>query len=52
MAEFLWACWDGGGNLTPSLGIARALDDMTLDSTEPGDRRVVVGQGARPCSDP
>ncbi len=26
MAEFLWACWDGGGNLTPSLGIARALE--------------------------
>jgi UDP:flavonoid glycosyltransferase YjiC (YdhE family) len=25
MAKFLWACWDGGGNLRPSLGIARAL---------------------------
>ncbi len=25
MARFLWACWDGGGNLTPSLGIAREL---------------------------
>jgi UDP:flavonoid glycosyltransferase YjiC (YdhE family) len=25
MASFLWACWDGGGNLPPSLGIARAL---------------------------
>ena len=25
MAKFLWACWDGGGNLTPSLGIAHAL---------------------------
>lgn len=27
MARILWACWDGGGNLTPSLGIARALED-------------------------
>ncbi len=27
MASILWACWDGGGNLTPSLGIARALAD-------------------------
>lgn len=26
MADFLWACWDGGGNLTPSLGIARVLE--------------------------
>lgn len=26
MAEFFWACWDGGGNLTPSLGIARELE--------------------------
>ncbi len=25
MAKILWACWDGGGNLTPSLGIAREL---------------------------
>lgn len=25
MGKFLWACWDGGGNLPPSLGIARAL---------------------------
>jgi len=25
--KFLWACWDGGGNLPPSLGIARALTD-------------------------
>lgn len=27
MPKFLWACWDGGGNLPPSLGIARALTD-------------------------
>ena len=27
MANILWACWDGGGNLTPSLGIARVLTD-------------------------
>ncbi len=26
MARIFWACWDGGGNLTPSLGIARALE--------------------------
>lgn len=26
MAKYLWACWDGGGNLTPSLGIARELE--------------------------
>lgn len=25
MASIMWACWDGGGNLTPSLGIAREL---------------------------
>lgn len=25
MAKILWACWDGGGNLPPSLGIADAL---------------------------
>ena len=27
MADIMWACWDGGGNLTPSLGIARVLTD-------------------------
>ena len=27
MASLMWACWDGGGNLTPSLGIARELED-------------------------
>jgi UDP:flavonoid glycosyltransferase YjiC (YdhE family) len=26
MARVLWACWDGGGNLNPSLGIAQALE--------------------------
>lgn len=26
MARIFWACWDGGGNLTPSLGIARVLE--------------------------
>ena len=26
MARIMWACWDGGGNLTPSLGIARVLE--------------------------
>ena len=26
MARILWACWDGGGNLPPSLGIATELD--------------------------
>ena len=25
MATFLWACWDGGGQIPPSLGIARRL---------------------------
>jgi UDP:flavonoid glycosyltransferase YjiC (YdhE family) len=25
MASIMWACWDGGGNLTPSLGVAREL---------------------------
>lgn len=25
MARILWACWDGGGNLPPSLGIATEL---------------------------
>jgi UDP:flavonoid glycosyltransferase YjiC (YdhE family) len=25
MSDIVWACWDGGGNLTPSLGIANAL---------------------------
>lgn len=27
MARIAWACWDGGGNLTPSLGIAQVLQD-------------------------
>lgn len=27
MAKFMWASWDGGGNLAPSLGIARALSE-------------------------
>jgi UDP:flavonoid glycosyltransferase YjiC (YdhE family) len=27
MATVSWACWDGGGNLNPSLGIARALEE-------------------------
>jgi UDP:flavonoid glycosyltransferase YjiC (YdhE family) len=27
VANILWACWDGGGNLTPSLGIAQVLTD-------------------------
>ncbi len=27
MGKFMWACWDGGGNLTPSLGVARVLVD-------------------------
>ncbi len=26
MSDVLWACWDGGGNLTPSIGIARELE--------------------------
>lgn len=25
MARIMWACWDGGGNLNPSIGIAREL---------------------------
>ncbi|MFJ5265686.1 glycosyltransferase [Streptomyces sp. NPDC088387] len=25
MSKFLWACFDGGGNVPPSIGIARAL---------------------------
>ncbi len=27
MTSFLWACWDGGGNLNPSIGIAHALEE-------------------------
>jgi len=27
MARILWACWDGGGNLTPSIGIAKVLEE-------------------------
>ncbi len=34
------------------VGIARALDDLDLGLHGAGDHRVVVGQGARPCSDP
>lgn len=26
MGNIIWACWDGGGNLTPSLGVARELE--------------------------
>lgn len=25
MADIVWACWDGGGNLNPSIGIAHEL---------------------------
>ena len=31
MAQIMWACWDGGGNLTPSIGIARALEERGHD---------------------
>jgi UDP:flavonoid glycosyltransferase YjiC (YdhE family) len=31
MASIMWACWDGGGNLTPSLGIAQELTDRGHD---------------------
>ena len=31
MARVLWACWDGGGNLNPSLGIAGQLEDRGHD---------------------
>ena len=31
MSKILWACWDGGGNLPPSLGIGRALRDRGHD---------------------
>jgi hypothetical protein len=27
MSRIVWACWDGGGNLTPSLGIAAELTE-------------------------
>jgi UDP:flavonoid glycosyltransferase YjiC (YdhE family) len=26
MSRIFWACWDGGGNLTPSLGVAAELE--------------------------
>ena len=26
MGHIVWACWDGGGNLNPSIGIARVLE--------------------------
>ena len=31
MARIMWACWDGGGNLTPSLGITRVLETRGHD---------------------
>jgi UDP:flavonoid glycosyltransferase YjiC (YdhE family) len=31
VARLLWACWDGGGNLTPSIGIARVLEQHGHD---------------------
>lgn len=33
MAEIVWACWDGGGNLNPSLGIAGELARRGHDVT-------------------
>jgi UDP:flavonoid glycosyltransferase YjiC (YdhE family) len=38
MGKYLWACWDGGGNLTPSLGVAAAL-------TRRGHEVVFAGRG-------
>lgn len=31
MASIVWACWDGGGNLTPSVGIGRELAERGHD---------------------
>jgi UDP:flavonoid glycosyltransferase YjiC (YdhE family) len=31
VAQIMWACWDGGGNLTQSIGIARALEQRGHD---------------------
>jgi UDP:flavonoid glycosyltransferase YjiC (YdhE family) len=31
MARIMWACWDGGGNLTPSIGIAQELEHRGHD---------------------
>jgi UDP:flavonoid glycosyltransferase YjiC (YdhE family) len=43
MASILWACWDGGGNLTPSIGIATLLKDRGHDVHFFG-RREMVGR--------
>jgi UDP:flavonoid glycosyltransferase YjiC (YdhE family) len=31
MSRIVWACWDGGGNLPPGLGIANALGNRGHD---------------------
>jgi UDP:flavonoid glycosyltransferase YjiC (YdhE family) len=51
MAKFLWACFDGGGNVPPSLGIGRALvadghDVVFAGRPEMVDRMRRAGFGA------
>ena len=36
MARILWLNWSGGGNLPPSLGIARVLTERGHESRSPG----------------
>lgn len=37
MANILWACWDGGGNLTPSIGIAHLPSGTSSLTGSPGN---------------
>lgn len=51
MARIMWACWDGGGNLTPSLGIAAELQRRGHDVAFHGrpdmvDRAIAAGMTA------
>ena len=52
MSRVLWACWDGGGNLPPSLGIARELEERGHEVSFLG-RPDMVGrvEAAGPASD-
>ena len=50
MAKILWLNWSGGGNLPPSLGIARALDERGHRSRSPGRPEMVRAGRARRLS--
>ena len=50
MAKILWLNWSGGGNLPPSLGIARVLTDRGHKPLLPGRTEAITFSGLQPPS--